>query len=123
MRGVFLCYNLNMQKNNWIDKQTYETRLIANAKTMECAESEVQMVRFYKGKFSHYHKRKTEFFYFTSGKGKVILDGTSIDLCAGTELLVKPMATHSFINDSDTPLEAIMFKTNSQADDTFKIDE
>lgn len=117
---VFLCYNKAMNKYAWVDKKTYETRLIADQVELDCEGSEVQMVRFNKGKFSHYHKRKTEFFYFISGQGKVVLNGETIPLSVGSKLLVKPMETHSFINDSNTPLEAIMFKTNSEANDTFQ---
>ena len=104
---------------NWIKKEGYDTRLIANAKDLNCPGNEVQMVRFYKGKYAHYHKVKTELFYFTSGKGKVIMDGKEKELTAGTKLLVAPGVHHEFINEGDEVLESIMFKTNSKPTDTY----
>lgn len=105
--------------NEWIKKEGYETRLLANAQDMNTPGTEAQLVRFHRGKYSHYHKIKTEFFYFTAGHGQVIINGQKIEIAPGKELLVKPKTNHEFINKSENPLEAVMFKTNNQPDDTF----
>ena|SRR3990167_10282469 len=105
--------------SGWVKKEGYETRLLANASDMDAPKTEVQLVKFNKGKYGHHHKRKTEFFYFTAGQGWVIIDRQRQEIKPSTELLVKPGTQHEFINESNDPLEAIMFKTNSQPDDTF----
>ena len=111
-----------MSSADWIHKKTYETRRLADEVDLECNGSEVQMVRFHKGKFEHFHKEKTEFFYFIAGEGKAFIGGTSLPLSAGSHLLIKPGVKHSFVNDKSTPLEAIMFKTNSHPDNTFDLE-
>lgn len=106
------------ENSEWVQKEGYGTRLIADAMDLNCVGTEAQMVRFHKGKYAHYHKEKTELFHFTRGKGRVIVDGNERKLTPGTWLLVRPGAHHEFINESDDVLEAIMFKTNSKPDDT-----
>ena len=55
--------------NDWIEKDGYDTCLLASADDLNTKATEVQLFRFRKGKFDHYHKAKTEFFYFTAGDG------------------------------------------------------
>ena len=109
----------SVEARGWVQKEGYETRLLADAREMNAPEAEVQLVKFCKGKYGHHHERKTEFFYFTAGQGRVIIDGEEQEITPGTELQVRPGTHHEFINESNEPLEAIMFKTNSQPDDTF----
>ncbi|MFH1235449.1 MAG: cupin domain-containing protein [Parcubacteria group bacterium] len=109
-----------LEAKSWIKKQGYETRMLADAGDLNVSGTEVQLVRFYQGKVSHHHKRKTEFFYFTAGTGYVVIDRQQkIELAPGSELLVKPCTYHEFVNENTAPLEAIMFKTNSTLNDTF----
>lgn len=112
------CYSSYMN-DTWVKKNGYETLLLANDKDLNLPQTEAQVVRFHQGKFAHYHKVKTEFFYITSGEGSVILDGKEISLKKGSSLLVQPGMNHEFINKSDVPLEAVMFKTNSTPEDTY----
>ena len=100
-------------------KESYRTCLFVDEIDLNCMGSEVQMVEFSKGKFAHYHKEKTEFFMFLSGTGTAIVDGKEIILKTGTRLLIKPGMKHAFVNNSEIPLKAIMFKTNSQVSDAF----
>ena len=103
----------------WVQKDGYDTRLLASPQDLEAAGVEIQLFRFRKGKFTHYHRCKTEFFYFTSGCGWVILDGVKQVLSAGSTLLVKPNVRHTFVNDSDLELlQGIMVKTNNDPADT-----
>lgn len=103
----------------WIAKKGYETRLLADENDLALAETQIQLVRFKEGKYAHYHKKKTEFFYFTKGKGELIIDGEQKKIVPGSTFLIKPNIRHTFINESDTVLEAIMFKTNNSKDDTY----
>ena len=105
--------------SRWIKKNGYETFNLATENDLDGKETQLQLVRFHTGKHGHYHKRKTEFFYFTKGEGKVIINNEEKKLTQGGWLLVKPNVYHTFINESENPLEAIMFKTNHQSEDTF----
>ena len=107
-------------KNQWVKKDGYETCLLADDEDLNSPQSDAQIVKFHKGKFSHYHEVKTEFFYFISGEGSVIIDDNEQPLKSGSHLLVKPGVRHEFINNSDIPLEAVMFKTNSTVEDTYR---
>ena len=109
----------NNEKKEWVQKEGYDTLLIADGEDLNMPETEAQMVHFQRGKYKHYHKIKTELFYFISGSGKVVLDGNENILFAGTWLLVRPGIVHEFINESDEPLAALMFKTNSTPEDTY----
>ncbi|MFH1173623.1 MAG: cupin domain-containing protein [archaeon] len=104
---------------DWIVKDGYETKTLADSKDLNQEETQIQLVRFHKGKYAHHHKIKTEFFYFLKGKGKAVVDEKMISLSAGVTVLVRPNTMHTFINESDEPLEAIMFKTKHTKEDTF----
>ena len=104
---------------NWVEKNGYETLILADGIDLNLPNTEAQAVKFHQGKFAHYHKVKTEFFYITSGEGSVVVEGEEIHLKKGISLIVKPGMLHEFINKSDVPLEAIMFKTNSTVEDTY----
>ncbi len=107
--------------SNWIVKEGYDTNIVATAEDLNLPGTEAQLFRFRMGKFDHYHKRKTEFFYFTSGVGRVIVDGAERALSPGATLLIKPGQRHTFINESsDTALEGVMFKTNNDPADTYR---
>jgi len=103
----------------WVRKNNYSTNILANGKALSSRRTEIQLVRFHKGKYSHYHKKKTEFFYFLKGSGEVIVGKRKLQLKSGSYLLIRPNTVHEFINKSDRALEAIMIKTNSNKKDTF----
>ena len=106
------------EARDWIEKDGYKTLLLADGKDLNSPNAQAQIVRFGKGKYRHYHKEKTELFYFTSGIGRVIIDGVEQKLTPGACILVRPRIVHEFINDSNQSLEAVMFKTNSKPGDT-----
>ena len=105
--------------HNWISKEGYETMLLADESDLSLKGTQIQLVRFKAGKYAHYYKRKTEFFYFTKGTGKVIIDNTEKKIVPRSSFLIKPNVNHTFINDSEGLLEAIMFKTNDLKEDTY----
>ncbi len=104
----------------WVKKAGYETLLLAGEKDLDSAGAEAQLVRFRRGKYSHFHKKKTELFYFTAGSGRAIIGGVEKRLGRGSWLLVPPNVIHKFVNEAEAPLEAIMLKTNSRRGDTYK---
>jgi quercetin dioxygenase-like cupin family protein len=113
-----------IEMDSWIEKDGYDTCLLASADELNAEATEIQQFRFRKGKFDHYHKAKTEFFYFTAGIGKVFLNGREQELRPGTTLVVQPGVRHMFVNESDDQmLEGIMVKTNNDPSDTYRDDE
>lgn len=106
--------------SDWIRKDGYETCLQAAVDTLNANATEVHLIRFWSGKFNHYHKKTTEFFYFTAGSGRVVLDGMEQELHPGVTVIVRPHITHAFMNDSmKVPLEAVMVKINPHPEDTY----
>lgn len=106
--------------HEWVEKDGYATCLQVTEETMAGKGTEVSLVRFSGGKSSHYHKYTTEFFYFTSGKGKALIDGKEISICPGTSVVVRPHQKHMFRNTSNHGLlEAVLVKTNQRKDDTY----
>ncbi len=97
----------------------YSKQILAEETDLSLAGTQIQLAKFEKGKHKHYHKRKTEFFYFLKGLGKVVVDGKEKLIKPGDSLLIKPNMVHDFIKVSSEPWEAIMFKTNSSPDDTY----
>jgi quercetin dioxygenase-like cupin family protein len=102
----------------WIDKGDYEVKIVAEAKDLG-VNAQIQLVRFKKGRYVHYHKKRTEFFYFFNGKGKAVLDGAEKEIAKGSFFLVKPYVKHAFVCESAKPLEAIMLKANNEHGDTY----
>ncbi|WP_167495785.1 MULTISPECIES: cupin domain-containing protein [Desulfosediminicola] len=106
--------------NEWVEKNGYATCLQAADKTLRQEGTEVSLIRFRSGKLEHYHKYTTEFFHFTSGEGRALLDGREISIFPGTSVVVKPYQNHTFMNNSTSEfLEAVMVKTNIRPDDSY----
>ena len=105
--------------HKWIAKDGYETKVLADDNDLCSAGTEVQIVKFTKGKRQHHHNKKTEFFYILSGHGLLLIEGQSVVLTAGVSLTVPPGQSHSFVNESEEPLVALQVKTNSSPSDTF----
>ena len=103
----------------WIDKEGYSTNILANEKDLSSKGTQLELVRFYKGKYKHYHKIKTETFYFLKGKGFLILNGGKIEIYPEKLIVVPPNSIHEWINKSDEPMEAILIKTNNSLEDTY----
>lgn len=107
----------------WLSKAGYETCLQAAGDQLNAAGMEIHLIRFHAGKFRHYHKRTTEFFHFTAGRGRVLLEDREVSLTPGASLIIQPLTVHTFINDSSTdPLEAVMIKTNTDPTDTYPVE-
>jgi len=108
--------------SDWAEKEGYSTRILAKEIDLDSKGCEIQLVRIKKGKYSHYHKRKTESFFIIKGVGRVIIDSQEQVIREGSHLIIKPYVRHTFVNDSKDIIEAIMMKTNNDSDDTYRDD-
>jgi len=106
----------------WIDKGGYITKQLAAEDDLDCKGCEMQLVRYKPGdgKYSHYHKKKTEIFYCLEGLGRVTFKDREVILKPGVFLIVKPNEKHIFMNEGTKEMRCLMLKTNNEADDTFK---
>jgi mannose-6-phosphate isomerase-like protein (cupin superfamily) len=104
---------------DWERRGAYQVKRLANELELKTPGVEIQLFRFDGGKSEHYHKKRVEFYYITKGNGKAFVDGKTIELSAGTELLVPANIRHSFENGSEN-LEGIMIKTNISPNDIFE---
>ena len=105
--------------SNWVKKDGYSTCSLIEGEDLNLPESQIILAQFEKGKGSHYHKKKTEFFYCLKGRGKVIIDSKKQTLKSGSSIIIKPGMRHQFISDPSDPLEALVFKINSRKSDTY----
>ena len=103
----------------WERRGEYEVKKLASSTDLQAPGVEIQLFRFDGAKTTHYHKQRTEFYYFTKGKGKAVVGGKEIHLSPGIELLVPPGTRHSFENGTEN-LEGIMLKTNAVQGDIFE---
>ena len=53
---------------------------------------------------AHYHRTSEEIYLFTSGAGRMILDGEEAAVRAGDCVVIAPGAEHRLVNDGDRPL-------------------
>ena len=111
--------DLTAGESGWVEKVGYATRMMADSEALSSPGTQIELVRFGKGKYKHYHKQKTEAFYFIGGSGRAVIDGEERSIQVGSFVLMKPGVVHEWINDFDEPLEAVMVKTNNSLDDTF----
>ena len=53
---------------------------------------------------AHYHRRSEEIYLFTSGSGRMLLDGAEAAVRAGDCVVIAPGAEHQLFNDGGEPL-------------------
>ena len=103
--------------NKWVGKGSYLTKSLSSEKQLSCKGIQIQLVKI-KGKSEHYHKSKTEFFYFLRNGGVVIIAGKKHRIRKGMIIVIKPYLVHSFVAKKGY-IEALMVKTNHNDNDTF----
>ncbi len=107
---------------SWISKDGYDTSLLADAESLNSPGTEIQKVRFNSGKYAHFHKEKTEFFFVISGYGEITAGTSTTELKPGVSIVVQPGQHHTFIvPEGSPPVEALMVKTNSSPEDTYPV--
>jgi uncharacterized RmlC-like cupin family protein len=57
----------------------------------------------------HRHEHDEEYYYFLSGRGTMMLDGTRCQVEAGDLAAVFPGGTHGLVNDGDEDMRIIVF--------------
>ena len=98
----------------------YSKLVFAENVDMESSKSLVQMIIMGPNTRveSHYHEKTTEIFYFLSGSGRFVIDGTTFEPETGSVLICEPNEKHYTINESDTAWKYMAFKTYQGAGDT-----
>lgn len=106
----------------WIDKKGYSTKEIFSGHLKLIGNFEVQFLKFAGGKFSHFHKKKTEFFFFYGGHGKIVIDKTEHKIRPGSFFTAKPRQIHTFVNTKPKiPLKGIMLKIHNDFNDIYSV--
>jgi mannose-6-phosphate isomerase-like protein (cupin superfamily) len=103
--------------NKWVGKGSYLTKLLGNEEQMSCKGIQIQIVKL-RGKEKHYHKRKSEFFYFLKDGGIVTIGSKKQHIRKGLAVIIRPNTIHSFTIQRGY-VEALMVKTNHKDTDTF----
>ena len=98
---------------SWIQKEGYKTKKLASGRSSRTNEFEISEVHFKKGKYKHFHKKKTEHFYILGGKGKIDIDGNIRTLRKGDFVIIRPNEVHTWINESFRALKAINIKIDN----------
>jgi len=62
----------------------------------------------------HYHEDLTEVFLIIEGKVRMNVADTEIELAKGDAVVVEPNEVHTITNDSDVPLEYIVFGVSQE---------
>lgn len=65
--------------------------------------------------FVHSHKNNEEIYFVVSGKGKAVIDGETVELCAGDWLRIAPAGKRQFFAAEDCAISfiCIQVKENS----------
>ena len=106
-------------KNEWIVKDNYRKKVLYVEEDLEAEGTKVQIVQVKPGNKvdPHYHKKQTEVFNIQKGEGVIGINGEEYQVDPGETLLCKPNDTHYVKNQSDEPLEILVFKTNYDYDE------
>lgn len=70
------------------------------------------VIRFLPGETlgPHYHEQVEETFYFTSGEGVMVVNGTEYPIRPGDAFRLEPGERHDIINTGDGPLDCVFIK-------------
>ena len=73
--------------------------------------------------FIHSHKNNEEIYAILSGKGKVIIDGETIELVAGDWLRISPAAKRQFFAAEDTEIHFIFIQVKENSLENYTKDD
>ncbi len=73
--------------------------------------------------FIHSHKNNEEIYAILSGKGKVIIDGETIELVAGDWLRISPAAKRQFFAAEDTEIHFICIQVKENSLENYTKDD
>ena len=99
----------------WIQKKGYSKKILL---TDDEAGVQVQLAKIGQNEKIHFHKEKTELFYFLKGEGRATIDGKEIKVKSGSFLAIRPNQVHH-IEPNSKEIKVFMVKINSKPDDTY----
>ena len=73
--------------------------------------------------FVHSHKHNEEIYAVLDGKGKVIIDGESIDIKAGDWIRISPTAKRQFFADTDSAISYVCIQVKENSLEGYTIDD
>jgi quercetin dioxygenase-like cupin family protein len=101
----------------WIQKKGYSKKVLL---TDDEAGVQAQLAKIGQNEKIHFHKSKTELFYFLRGEGVATIDGEKTKVKAGSFLAIKPNQVHH-IEPKSKEIKVFMVKINSKPEDTYFI--
>ena len=73
--------------------------------------------------FAHYHKKNEEIYGIIAGKGKVIIDGETVELTRGDWLRIAPSAKRQFFAANDSPISYICIQAKENSLEEYTQDD
>lgn len=105
----------------WIEGKGYRKQPLLKEDALRCKGALVQIVEI--GVSSsvamHYHKTSLEVFHILSGVGEMTIAGETLTLGPGDMASTEPGDHHDARNTGTEPWRILVFKTNSQPDDSY----
>ncbi|MCR5177068.1 MAG: cupin domain-containing protein [Anaerovibrio sp.] len=73
--------------------------------------------------FVHYHKKNEEIYFITSGKGKAVIDGDTVELAAGDWVRISPAARRQFFAGENESISFICIQVKENSLEEFTGDD
>ena len=73
--------------------------------------------------FVHSHKNNEELYGILSGKGKVVIDGETVELAAGDWVRISPAAKRQFFAADDSEIAFVCIQTKENSLGGFTVDD
>lgn len=73
--------------------------------------------------FVHYHKKNEEIYFITSGKGKAVIDGETVELKAGDWLRISPAGRRQFSAAADESISYICIQVRENSLEEYTADD
>ena len=112
---------IKQEEKEWDDKEAYSKKILFNEDELKSKGNVVQVVKFPpKTKLKpHYHKQTKEIFYILKEGGIISIDNQQFRARNGDILLCEPGEIHFVINDTDEEFKILVFKINSEENDSY----
>ena len=73
--------------------------------------------------FIHYHKKNEEIYFVTTGKGKAVIDGETVELSAGDWLRISPAARRQFFAAANEGISYICIQVRENTLEEYTADD
>jgi len=116
---------IRRESNNWVQADGYRKNILMTENEIGVKGSLTQIVVVEAGSQvkPHYHKRTSELIYVIEGDCLFTVNDRTFPLQTGDLLLTEPGDIHSLVNDGPSAWQALVFKINAVADDSFWLDK